>query len=82
MLSESTAAQAQTIATLLAYSGQMRHFERASAFVVFAELCPRSHESDNSSVHVKPRLSKVGHAFLRRALYMPAMVMLWCTDRG
>ena len=39
------------------------------------------HES-GSSVHGKPRLSKVGHAFLRRALYMPAMVTLWRTDWG
>lgn len=71
----------RTIATLLAYLGQMRRFERAGAFVAFAGLCPRLHES-GSSVHGKPRLSKVGHAFLRRALYMPAMVTLWRTDWG
>lgn len=30
----------------------------------------------------KPRLSKVGHAFLRKALYMPAMVTLYKTKWG
>lgn len=71
----------RTIATLLAYLGQMRRFEKAGAFVAFAGLSPRLHES-GSSVRGKPRLSKVGHAFLRRALYMPAMVTLWRTDWG
>ncbi len=30
----------------------------------------------------KARLSKVGHSFLRKALYMPAMVALYRTDWG
>jgi hypothetical protein len=30
----------------------------------------------------KPRLSKVGHAFLRKAIYMPAMVALYKTGWG
>ena len=71
----------RTIATLLAYLGQMRRFERASAFVAFAGLSPRLYES-GSSVRAKPRMSKIGHAFLRRALYMPAMVTLWRTAWG
>ena len=71
----------RTIATLLAYLGHMRRFEHAAAFVAFAGLSPRLHES-GSSVRGKPRLSKIGHAFLRRALYMPAMVTLWRTEWG
>jgi transposase len=71
----------RTIATLLACLGDMRRFDRAPAFVAFAGLNPRLHES-GSSVRGKPRLSKVGHAFLRRALYMPAMVTLWRTTWG
>ena len=71
----------RTIATLLAYLGQMRRFERAGAFVAFAGLSPRLYES-GSSVRAKPRMSKIGHAFLRRALYMPAMVTLWRTAWG
>ncbi len=47
----------------------------------FAGLDPRQHES-GSSVKGMPRLSKVGHAFLREALYMPAMVTLYKTDWG
>jgi len=71
----------RTIATLLAYLGQMRRFARAGEFVAFAGLSPRLHES-GSSIRARPRLSKVGHAFLRRALYMPAMVTLWRTAWG
>jgi len=47
----------------------------------FAGLDPRQHES-GSSVRGKPRLSKVGHAGLRKALYMPAMVTLHKTAWG
>jgi transposase len=49
--------------------------------VAFASLNPRLHES-GSSVRGKPRMSKVGHAFLRKALYMPAMVALYRTQWG
>jgi transposase len=31
---------------------------------------------------MKPRMSKVGHAFLRKSLYMPAMVALYKTAWG
>ncbi len=71
----------RTIAVLLAYLGEMQRFGRASAFVAFTGLSPRLYES-GSSVRGKPRLSKIGHAFLRRALYMPAMVVLWRTRWG
>lgn len=70
----------RTIATLLAYAGFER-FERARQFAAFAGLTPRLHES-GTSVRGRSRLSKMGHAFLRRALYMPAMVTLYRTAWG
>lgn len=63
----------KTIPVLLSYYGGAPRFGNARAAVAFAGLDPRQHES-GSSVRGKPRLSKVGHAQLRRALYMPAMV--------
>ncbi|WP_415768183.1 transposase [Paraburkholderia sp. J69-1] len=35
-----------------------------------------------SSVKGRPRMSKVGHAFLRKALYMPAMTTQYKTHGG
>lgn len=71
----------RTIAVLLAYGVDGARFDRARQFVAFAGLCPRLCVS-GSSVRARPRLSKVGHAFLRRALYMPAMVTLYRTPWG
>lgn len=71
----------RTIAVLLAYYGQLERFDNARQAVAFAGLDPRQHES-GSSVKGKPRLSKVGHAFPRKALYMPAIVTLYKTDWG
>jgi transposase len=45
----------------------------ARQWVAHAGLDPRPYES-GSSVHRTPRISKVGNAHLRRALYMPALV--------
>jgi transposase len=71
----------RTIAALLAYSAHLARFDNARQAVAFAGLDPRQHES-GSSVKAKPRMSKVGHAFLRKALYMPAMVTLYKTEWG
>jgi transposase len=71
----------RTIATLLAYGLGGDRFQAARQFVAFAGLSPAIKES-GSSVRGRPRLSKVGHAFLRRALYMPAMVALYRTPWG
>ncbi len=71
----------RTIAVLLAFYGTPERFGNARQAVAFAGLDPRQHES-GSSVHGKPRLSKVGHTFLRKALYMPAMVTLYRTTWG
>lgn len=71
----------RTIAILLAFYSNLDHFGNARQAVAFAGLDPRQHES-GSSVKGKPRLSKIGHAFLRKALYMPAMVTLYRTAWG
>lgn len=71
----------RTTAVLLAFLAEPARFENARQVAAFAGLDPRQHES-GSSVRGKPRLSKVGHSFLRKALYMPAMVALYRTDWG
>ncbi|MBZ0097162.1 MAG: IS110 family transposase [Sulfuricella sp.] len=71
----------RTIAILLAFYANLDRFGNARQAVAFAGLDPRQHES-GSSVKGKPRLSKIGHAFLRKALYMPAMVTLYRTAWG
>jgi transposase len=71
----------RTSATLLAFSISPQRFDNARQAAAFAGLDPRQHDS-GSSVHSKPRLSKVGHASLRKALYMPAMTTLYHTDWG
>ena len=71
----------KTIAVLLAYYGGELRFTTAKEAAAFAGLDPRQHES-GTSVRGKPRLSKVGHSALRRALYMPAMVTITKTAWG
>lgn len=71
----------RTIAVLLAYYANIDRFANGRQAAAFAGLDPKHHES-GSSVRRKPRLSKVGHAFLRKALYMPAMVTLYKTEWG
>jgi len=71
----------RTIAMLLAFYADPERFENARQAVAYAGLDPRQHES-GSSIKGKPRLSKIGHAFIRKALYMPAMVTLYKTDWG
>lgn len=71
----------RTIAAILAFGTDPNHFASARQCVAFAGLNPRQHQSGNS-VNGKPRMSKVGHALLRKALYMPAMVTLYKTAWG
>jgi len=71
----------RTIAVLLAFMADTQRFDNARQAVAFAGLDPRQHES-GSSVKAKPRMSKVGHAFLRKMLYMPAMVAAYRTQWG
>ena len=71
----------RTIPVLLSYYANPERFDSAKQAVAFAGLDPRQHES-GSSVRGKPRMSKVGHSFLRKAMYMPAMVTVYRTDWG
>lgn len=64
-----------TIAHILADLSDVTRFEGVKQVAAFAGLTPRQHES-GVSVRGKPRLSKIGHTRLRRALYMPAVVAL------
>jgi transposase len=68
-------------AIILAFYADTGRFANSRQAAAFAGLDPRQYES-GSSVKGKPRLSKVGHAFLRKALYMPAMVTLYKTAWG
>jgi len=71
----------RTISLLLAFFATTARFDNARQCAAFAGLNPRQQLS-GSSVHGKTRLSKVGHALLRKALYMPAMVTLYKTAWG
>ena len=71
----------KTVPGLLSFYGGPPRFDNARQAAAFAGLDPRQRES-GSSVRGKPRLSKVGHAALRKALYMPAMVALARTAWG
>jgi transposase len=71
----------RTVAILLAYVGQPERFANVRKVAAFAGLSTRLHES-GSSVKGKPHLSKLGHSFLRKALYFPAIVALYRTAWG
>lgn len=71
----------RTSAIILAFYADTDRFANSRQAAAFAGLDPRQYES-GSSVKGKPRLSKIGHAFLRKALYMPAMVTLYKTAWG
>ena len=71
----------RTIAVILAFYADTSRFDNSRQAAAFAGLDPRQYQS-GSSVKGKPRISKVGHAFLRKALYMPAMVTLYKTAWG
>lgn len=53
----------------------VERFDSPRQAAAFVGVCPRHHESGDS-VRGKARMSKVGHARLRRMLYMPAMSAL------
>lgn len=71
----------RTIAILLAFFADFERFGNARQAAAFVGLDPHHHES-GTSVKKKPRMSKVGHAFLRKSLYMPSMVALYKTAWG
>lgn len=58
---------------LLAEMVDVHKYHSARQLAAQAGLTPREHRS-GSSVHGKPRISKIGSGRLRRALYFPAIV--------
>jgi transposase len=64
-----------TAAKVLAYLGDVRRFRNAKALAAFIGVTPRLKES-GSSVRGRTTISRSGHAAIRHALYMPAMVAL------
>lgn len=66
-----------TAATLLAEIADITRYESARQVAAFADLAPRERQS-GSSIRGRMRLSKVGNARLRKALYFPAITALRC----
>ena len=66
-----------TAVKILAEIPDVDSFESARAAAAFAGVTPREHLS-GSSVRGKARMSKVGNARLRKALYLPAVVAMRC----
>lgn len=71
----------RTIPILLSYYANTDRFSTVKKAVAFAGLDP-SHRESGISLKGKPRMSKIGHSFLRKALYMPAMTTLYRTAWG
>jgi transposase len=66
-----------TIPHILAELDDLEKFNHVSELVAFIGLAPKETLS-GSSIKGKPRLCKIGHARLRKALYMPALVSIQC----
>ena len=66
-----------TIPHILAELDDLDKFSHVRELVAFIGLAPRETLS-GSSIKGKPRLCKIGHARLRKALYMPALVSIQC----
>jgi transposase len=67
-----------TAAALLAEVPEIKQYRSARQVAAFAGLVPRERQS-GSSVRGRVRLSKIGNARLRRALYFPAVTALRCS---
>ena len=66
-----------TAAKLLAEFVAMGQYESAKAAAADAGVTP-SHFESGTSVHRRPRMSKIGNANLRAALYWPAITAMRC----
>lgn len=62
-----------TASRILAEAGDLTRFGDARAVAAYAGLTPRQYSS-GTSVQRRTRLSKIGNAALRRALFFPAIV--------
>lgn len=69
---------ATTAAHLLAEITDIKQYRSARQVAAYAGLVPRERRS-GSSVRGRTRLSKIGNARLRRALYFPAITALRCS---
>ncbi len=67
-----------TAALLLAEITDIKQYRSARQVAAYAGLVPRERQS-GSSVRGRTRLSKIGNARLRRALYFPAITALRCS---
>jgi transposase len=67
-----------TAATLLAEITDITQYRSARQVAAYAGLVPRERRS-GSAVRGRTRLSKIGNARLRRALYFPAITALRCS---
>ena len=67
-----------TAAALLAEVSDFSQYSSARQVAAFAGLVPRERQS-GSSVRGRVRLSKIGNARLRKALYFPAVTALRCS---
>ena len=61
----------------LAESDGLEKFNHVRELATFIGLAPKETLS-GSSIKGKPRLCKIGHTLLRKALYMPALVSIQC----
>lgn len=62
-----------TIPWLIAYLGDGSRFNTSKRAAAYFGVCPKPRES-GSSLRSKARIAKTGHADMRHALYMPAVV--------
>ena len=67
-----------TAAALLAEVPDIKEYASARQVAAFAGLVPRERQS-GSSIRGRVRLSKIGNARLRKALYFPAVTALRCS---
>ena len=67
-----------TAAAFLAEVPNIKQYKSARQVAAFAGLVPRERQS-GSSVRGRVRLSKIGNARLRKALYFPAVTALRCS---
>jgi transposase len=67
-----------TAALLLAEVTDIKQYRSARQVAAYAGLVPRERQS-GTSVRGRTRLSKIGNARLRRALYFPAITALRCS---
>ncbi len=68
-----------TAALLLSEITDITQYRSARQVAAYAGLVPRERQS-GSSVRGRTRLSKIGNARLRRALYFPAITALRCSE--